>query len=1229
MNPYAFARTGPRCLMVTALMISIAAFGQEKEPVERPSRSSIEERVLGSPQYAILNINNVTTWMRYDGHSNHSPAYDDGIYFPRGTGSVIYQDNVVWGGKAFVNAGFTTPAPRQLIRVGGGTYSVGTRGGKVLDPSLGPATGTGVEDPNAADTRIWRIRRDYFTMPEAELRREAASVNEINEMSVTETQRSAVAEQYDTDWTQWPVHKGAPYIERNGIAGYQPPPAFDAAFTVDSLISGRYDEPGVAGADPDQPADQVIWTVYNDLRTVTAQSFVGSESMGLEVQKTVWGYKRSDELGNLYFSRYRIINKGGVDVDAAAGDQFGAFWIDSMYVCQWSDPDVGAAGDDLIGCDTTVSLGYAFNATNVDANYQAFNLTPPAVGYVIVAGPLVDAPGDAGIFDLRRVGGKKNLAMTSFAYFSAGSPYQDPPSGYSNYLSGTGRWWKMLRGFAPLGDLNTSDNSYAHPPGMAISRFPFSGDPVTQNGFLDGLATAYSFAAGDRRILLNSGPFSMAPDDTIEFVVATVAGIGADRLSSVVAMRSIARLTDFLYRNLLAQSPPAISVTTEFPVGQSPQVRLVATCSPPFPIAVEARGRRADGSLLFSVSLFDDGAHDDGVSGDGVFGAASSVPAGVSPLSSLVVAWEYAGGMRDSSVQEVRVSLLPPPTISASIVSDNFNNDGVANRGENIRIGLAFLPVQVTLDSVIVKTLSGSPDEIIVEKVDGVGGLSRPYDPMDPMSFLSVDVPAWYAESTLVVPVQITDRARNIWHSELRISVEVKSFQVEVSPVTKVQGLVAGLFGILRVDPTAIKNHTYQIEGFYDPALQKAFITLKDLNEGANILLDKHEIPDSLGHNMPVIDGFKIVQGTVVSGRRGLIPNAWAWTPTAGRFMTGSNTDGTSGFGFEEFSGAWGAETPQHFFQWGDNRVSPTSLYGVRIVFSAHGVSAETSPFPSGLNGGELFDRTDDDTASYAYRYLRGASAVAAQPHFAAWIVNAQSGYRYQDYRISAPLSAYNTDVNPPARLAIGFLENNVANGLVDGYYWPAPLSAVPGGNNTTGSGPREWLFILNHSYTGSTPAAMLQSDIYVDPAIQTIYWGTWNRRNLNPWPAGNSFTLTPYREISSSDVWTFNPSLTGVEEKEPTVPGSFVLAQNYPNPFNPSTTIGYSLPTDATVSLRVYNVLGQLVQTIVQAEQSAGVREVTWNADRYPSGLYICRLDARGTDGSNFTQARKMMLVR
>lgn len=541
--------------VVAFLSVLVWSFAVGAEDIKKGDKGQSLAKISGTPQFQILNINNYTSWVRSDNSGNLSPHGDNQGIYPRGTGgNVIYTDGIVWGAKAFTDAAKTTPAPRQTVRVGGKAYGFGQKAGRV--------TGSGATavaaNPNDADVRIFRVRRDYASMNDDELRRDAAESNEIPIGEVTDAQVAAIKNQYDKDWKEWPWTNGAPYIDRNGNGIYNAPPAFSTTFTVDSLIAQKRDEPGVAGSDPNSPADQVIWTVANDLDVAQTLAFLGSEPVGLEIQYTIWGYKRTDALGNLYFKRVRLINKGGVEVNAATPPAKGSFYLDSVYVCQWSDIDLGNAGDDLAGCDSTLSMGFVYNGFANDNTYKKAGLPPPASGYDFLAGPIVPAPGDSAVVNFKRQYNVKNLGMSSFAYFSAGSPYSDPPNGLTGgYTNTSGQWWKLLRGYAPLGGFNTVDQSFASGT-FATSKFPLSGDPTSQKGFVDGLGFSGSFAPGDRRILLNTGPFTMAPGDTQEIVVGTVAGLGADRFSSVAVMKFNDRFVQNTFDALFAVPKPPV-----------------------------------------------------------------------------------------------------------------------------------------------------------------------------------------------------------------------------------------------------------------------------------------------------------------------------------------------------------------------------------------------------------------------------------------------------------------------------------------------------------------------------------------------------------------------------------------------------------------------------------------------------------------------------------------------
>jgi hypothetical protein len=99
---------------------------------------------------------------------------------------------------------------------------------------------------------------------------------------------------------------------------------------------------------------------------------------------------------------------------------------------------------------------------------------------------------------------------------------------------------------------------------------------------------------------------------------------------------------------------------------------------------------------------------------------------------------------------------------------------------------------------------------------------------------------------------------------------------------------------------------------------------------------------------------------------------------------------------------------------------------------------------------------------------------------------------------------------------------------------------------------------------------------------------------------------------------------VTSVEENQIEIPSSYILSQNFPNPFNPSTKIKYSVPQSSQVQIKIYDVLGNEIETLVKEEKPAGTYELTWNAVNLPSGIYFYQLRA-----GRFIETKKMILLK
>jgi hypothetical protein len=105
---------------------------------------------------------------------------------------------------------------------------------------------------------------------------------------------------------------------------------------------------------------------------------------------------------------------------------------------------------------------------------------------------------------------------------------------------------------------------------------------------------------------------------------------------------------------------------------------------------------------------------------------------------------------------------------------------------------------------------------------------------------------------------------------------------------------------------------------------------------------------------------------------------------------------------------------------------------------------------------------------------------------------------------------------------------------------------------------------------------------------------------------------------------WFPEQLATGVSEKTSSLPTNFELSQNYPNPFNPTTSIEYSIPRASFVTLKVYNLLGQEVASLVSQEQKASKYTVSFDASRLSSGVYFYQIQA-----GNFSLTKKMLLLK
>ena len=129
----------------------------------------------------------------------------------------------------------------------------------------------------------------------------------------------------------------------------------------------------------------------------------------------------------------------------------------------------------------------------------------------------------------------------------------------------------------------------------------------------------------------------------------------------------------------------------------------------------------------------------------------------------------------------------------------------------------------------------------------------------------------------------------------------------------------------------------------------------------------------------------------------------------------------------------------------------------------------------------------------------------------------------------------------------------------------------------------------------------------------------------------GTSYTVVTPFSYDLSIVKTNSSGLVGIFERTiADIPQQYQLFQNYPNPFNPSTTIRYSVPVASSVRIKIYNMLGQEIISLVEGFQPAGEYEVPFNANGLSSGVYFYRMEAAAGYGERtFTSVRKFVLLK
>lgn len=331
--------------------------------------------------------------------------------------------------------------------------------------------------------------------------------------------------------------------------------------------------------------------------------------------------------------------------------------------------------------------------------------------------------------------------------------------------------------------------------------------------------------------------------------------------------------------------------------------------------------------------------------------------------------------------------------------------------------------------------------------------------------------------------------------------------------------------------------------------------------------------------------------------------------------------------------------------------VKGTGYYNINITFDKD----DLEPLPPGytFEGGTYTSAAAGDTAKF---YIIGAtSSISGSLTFAEG--DEQVNYDINDFNLeiqeekwpSSVKAEIDDSLNYHMDLADGTYSVRFYNHTDD--FLPMPTSyenLVLDSDSLTDTD-----FELNYCHANIYVKFKNALSHYIDPthyqwSINTkgeppYFYQTWANGNqdstfhfrvcegewvLEPPNTDTSFTMTVTPEGTNYYVeydYITNELTTDIKDKPVQIANKFELLQNYPNPFNPSTTIKYQVEKYSRISLKIYDVVGREIATLLNEKQGPGEYSITYDASRLPSGVYFYRL----VSSAGFTETRKMLLVK
>ncbi|NUN68239.1 MAG: T9SS type A sorting domain-containing protein, partial [Bacteroidetes bacterium] len=609
---------------------------------------------------------------------------------------------------------------------------------------------------------------------------------------------------------------------------------------------------------------------------------------------------------------------------------------------------------------------------------------------------------------------------------------------------------------------------------------------------------------------------------------------------------------------------------------------------------ITANGRlySESGVLIAETPLFDDGSHKDGIAGDRIFGGSVTVAPQSEAMYLNSVITDESNAIYEWNKLRSFITTAPITVESPIVLSDNANNDGKANKGETVRFSIPFVnPNPFTLASLKVTVLVNGTTmagQLTIPLLQPNGRFDPVYNAADPSSYCTVVIPGSYPGTTVPISLFITDSTANAWKRELALTVH--------TPVNDRVGMKrrAGKSSIVPtitvIDNKAYLEHYYIVQGVDSVGIGGTpGFRMKDSTTGSQILNTTILNTETIaGFGIPVVNGLKL---------------HWSgeYHPSVSvRSLVYTSVDSTRFPGFKrDYMGYVPINT---YIQ---SNLPLTDYRDIKIRFSQR-TSLDDRNGNGRFDPGELytFDSTNTQRSQRAYFYRRETLVPPV--------------WSFRGF-ISIPFAVYAIESNSPRQLDVVFMDN----GKMNRWDFSDTLPQI-----------ESYIMASTYDPTGtrydSTKGGLNLIPVINGKQKHPIY--LVNRVKAgegDPLAIEGDCDILLTRPLTSQDEFIIGPGDFVTSVPSTTIPAEYRLYQNYPNPFNPVTTIRYSTQNAAHASVRVYNVLGQLVKVLADRPHSAGEHVVEWDGTNtqqrsVPSGVYFYRLES-----GSFSEVRKMLLLK